>query len=325
MRRRDFIKVIGGGAAAWPLVARAQQSAMPVVGFINAASPTKGYERNVAAFLKGLGEAGFVDGQNVSVEYRWAEGQNDRLPAMAADLVRRQVAVIAPTTTPDALAARLATTTIPIVFEGGMDPIRVGLVARLDRPGGNITGVTQLNVQVAQKRLQLLHELVGNASAIAFLINPNEPDPEKTDMQEAARNLGVELRVLNASTVREFDATFANVVQMRAGGLVIGSSGIFAAHQDELAALAVRHAVPAVSENREFAAAGGLMSYGGSITDAYRMTGVYVGRILKGEKASELPVQQGTKVEFCINIKAARALGVSVPNTLIGRADEVFE
>jgi putative ABC transport system substrate-binding protein len=206
-----------------------------------------------------------------------------------------------------------------------MDPIRVGLVARLDRPGGNITGVTQLNVQVAQKRLQLLHELVGNASAIAFLINPNEPDPEKTDMQEAARNLGVELRVLNASTVREFDATFANVVQMRAGGLVIGSSGIFAAHQDELAALAVRHAVPAVSENREFAAAGGLMSYGGSITDAYRMTGVYVGRILKGEKASELPVQQGTKVEFCINIKAARALGVSVPNTLIGRADEVFE
>jgi putative tryptophan/tyrosine transport system substrate-binding protein len=325
MRRRDFIKVIGGGAAAWPLVARAQQSAMPVVGFINAASPTKGYERNVAAFLKGLGEAGFVDGQNVSVEYRWAEGQNDRLPAMAADLVRRQVAVIAPTTTPDALAARLATTTIPIVFEGGMDPIRVGLVARLDRPGGNITGVTQLNVQVAQKRLQLLHELVGNASAIAFLINPNEPDPEKTDMQEAARNLGVELRVLNASTVREFDATFANVVQMRAGGLVIGSSGIFAAHQDELAALAVRHAVPAVSENREFAAAGGLMSYGGSITDAYRMTGVYVGRILKGEKASELPVQQGTKVEFCSNIKAARALGVSVPNTLIGRADEVFE
>jgi putative ABC transport system substrate-binding protein len=244
---------------------------------------------------------------------------------MAADLVRRQVAVIAATTTPAALAARLATTTIPIVFEGGMDPIRVGLVARLDRPGGNITGVTQLNVQVAQKRLQLLHEVVGNASVIAFLINPNEPNPEKTDMQDAARNLGVELRVLNASTEREFDAAFANVVQMRAGGLVIGSSGIFLAHQDELAALAVRHAVPAVFENREFAAAGGLMSYGGSITDAYRMTGVYVGRILKGEKASELPVQQGTKVEFCINIKAARALGVSVPNTLVGRADEVFE
>ena len=325
MRRRDFIKVIGGGAAAWPLVARAQQAAMPVVGFINAASRTKAYERNVTAFLNGLGETGFVDGQNVTVEYRWAEGQNDRLPGMAADLVRRQVAVIAATTTPAALAARLATTTIPIVFEGGMDPIRVGLVARLDRPGGNITGVTQLNVQVAQKRLQLLHEVVGNASVIAFLINPNEPNPEKADMQEAARNLGVELRVLDARTEREFDPAFANVVQMRSGGLVIGSSGIFVAHQEELAALAVRHAVPAVFENREFAAAGGLMSYGGSITDAYRMTGVYVGRILKGEKASELPVQQGTKVEFCINLKAAKALGVSVPNTLVGRADEVFE
>jgi len=325
MRRRDFIKVIGGGAAVWPLVARAQQAAMPVVGFINAASRTKAYERNVTAFLNGLGEAGFVDGQNVTVEYRWAEGQNDRLPGMAADLVRRQVAVIAATTTPAALAARLATTTIPIVFEGGMDPIRVGLVARLDRPGSNITGVTQLNVQVAQKRLQLLHEVVGNASTIAFLINPNEPNPEKADMQEAARNLGVELRVLDARTEREFDPAFANVVQMRSGGLVIGSSGIFVAHQEELAALAARHAVPAVFENREFAAAGGLMSYGGSIADAYRMTGVYVGRILKGEKASELPVQQGTKVEFCINLKAAKALGISVPNTLIGRADEVIE
>jgi putative ABC transport system substrate-binding protein len=325
MRRREFIRLVGSATITWPLVARAQQAATPVVGFINAASRTKGYERNVAAFLKGLGETGFVDGQNVTVEYRWADGQNDRLPAMAADLVRRQVAVIAATTTPAALAARLATTTIPIVFEGGMDPIRVGLVARLERPGGNITGVTQLNVEVAQKRLQLLHEVVGNASIIALLINPNEPNPEKTDMQEAARNLGVELRVLNASTEREFDTAFANVVQMRAGGLVIGSSGMFVAHQAELAALAVRHAVPAVFENREFAAAGGLMSYGGSITDAYRMTGVYVGRILKGEKASELPVQQGTKVEFCINMKAARALGVSVSNTLVGRADEVIE
>jgi putative tryptophan/tyrosine transport system substrate-binding protein len=325
MQRRDFIKVIGGGAAAWPFVARAQQAAMPVVGFINAASPTKAYKRNVAAFLNGLGEAGFVDGQNVTVEYRWADGQNDRLPGMAADLVRRQVAVIAATTTPAALAARLATTTIPIVFEGGMDPIRVGLVARLDRPGGNITAVTQMNVQVAQKRLQLLHEVVGNTSIIAFLINPNEPNPEKTDMQEAARNLGVELRFLDARTEREFDPAFANVVQLRAGGLVIGSSGFFVAHLDQLAALAVRYAVPAVFENREFAVAGGLMSYGGSIVDTYRMTGVYVGRILKGEKASELPVQQGTKVEFCINLKAARTLGLNIPNTLIGRADEVIE
>jgi putative tryptophan/tyrosine transport system substrate-binding protein len=324
MRRREFIKVIAGSAVVWPVPVRAQESAKPVVGFLNAAS-ARGYERQVAAFLKGLGEAGFVDGQNVTVEYRWADGQYDRLPTMAADLVRRQVAVIAATTTPAALAARLATTTIPIVFEGGMDPIRVGLVARLDRPGGNITGVTQLNVQVAQKRLQLLHEVVGKATVIAFLINPNEPNPEKADMQEAARNLGVELRVLNANSEREFEPAFANVVQMRAGGLVIASSGVFVAHQEELAALAVRHAVPAVFENREFAAAGGLMSYGGSQSDGYRMTGVYVGRILKGEKASELPVQQGTKVEFCVNLKAARVLGLTVPNTLVGRADEVIE
>jgi putative tryptophan/tyrosine transport system substrate-binding protein len=325
MRRRDFIKGVAVSVAAWPLAARAQKPEKPVVGFINAASATKAYERNVAAFLKGLGEAGFVDGQNVTVEYHWADGQNDRLPAIAADLVRRQVAVIAATTTPAALAARLATTTIPIVFEGGMDPIRVGLVARLDRPGSNITGVTQLNVQVAPKRLQLLHEVVGKATVIAFLINPNEPNPERADMEEAARNLGVELRVLNASTERDFDAAFEKVVQMRAGGLVVGSSGFFVAHLEELAALAVRHAVPAVFENRDFAAAGGLMSYGGSITDAYRMTGVYVGRILKGEKVSELPVQQGTKVEFCINLKAARALGLDVPNTLVGRADEVID
>jgi putative tryptophan/tyrosine transport system substrate-binding protein len=325
MRRREFIKGVAVSVAAWPLAARAQKPEKPVVGFINAASATKAYERNVAAFLKGLGEAGFVDGQNVTVEYHWADGQNDRLPAIAADLVRRQVAVIAATTTPAALAARLATTTIPIVFEGGMDPIRVGLVARLDRPGRDITGVTQLNVQVAPKRLQLLHEVVGKATVIAFLINPNEPNPERADMEEAARNLGVELRVLNASTERDFDAAFEKVVQMRAGGLVVGSSGFFVAHLEELAALAVRHAVPAVFENRDFAAAGGLMSYGGSITDAYRMTGVYVGRILKGEKVSELPVQQGTKVEFCINLKAARALGLDVPNTLVGRADEVID
>lgn len=324
MRRRDFIKGAAGSTAAWSLGARAQEPAKPVIGFINAAS-AKGYERQVAAFLKGLGEAGFVDGQSVTVEYRWAEGKNDRLPAMAADLVRRQVAVIAATTTPAALAARLATTTIPIVFEGGMDPIRVGLVARLDRPGGNITGVTQLNVEVAPKRLQLLHEVIGKPTIMAFLINPNEPNPERTDVQVAARNLGVELHVLNASTQREFDKAFASVVQLQAGGLVIGSSGFFVAHLEELATLAVRYAVPAVFENRDFAAVGGLMSYGGSLTDAYRLTGVYVGRILKGEKVGELPVQQGTKVEFCINLKAAKGLGINVPNTLVGRADEVIE
>jgi putative tryptophan/tyrosine transport system substrate-binding protein len=324
MRRREFITLLGGTAAAWPLAARAQEPARPVIGFLNAVS-ARGYERQVAAFLRGLAETGFVDGQNVTIEFRWADGHHDRLPTMAAELVRRQVAVIAATTTPAALAARLATTTIPIVFEVGNDPIRVGLVARLDRPGGNITGVTQLNTQVGSKRLQLLHEAVGKAAVIAYLINPDEFSGEKADMQEAARNLGVELRVLNASTGREFDAAFANVVQMRAGGLVIGSSAFFVAHLGELAALAVRHAVPAIFEDREFAVAGGLMSYGGSIVEGYRLTGVYVGRILKGEKASELPVQQGTKVALVINLKTAKSLGLNVPNTLVGRADEVIE
>src|SRR5262245_13326722 len=324
VRRRDFIKGIIGSTVVWPVAARAQQSAIPVIGFLNAAS-ARGYERQLAAFLKGLAETDFVDGQNVTIEYRWADGQHDRLPAMAADLVRRQVAVIAATTTPAALAARLATTTIPIVFEGGQDPIRVGLVARLDRAGRNSTGVTQLNTQVGSKRLQLLHEMVGKATVIAYLLNPNETPPEREDMQEAARNLGLELRVLNATTKRDFDAAFAKVVEMHAGGLVIASSSFYVAHLEELAALAVRHAVPAVFENRLFAVAGGLMSYGGSITEGYRLAGVYVGRVLKGEKASELPVLQGTKVELCINLKAARALGLDVPNTLIGRADEIIE
>ena len=326
MRRRYFIKVVIGSAAVWLLPARAQEPRKPVIGFLNAAS-ARGYERQVAAFLKGLAETGFNDGQNVTVEYRWADGQHDRLPAMAADLVRRQVAVIAATTTPAALAARLATTTIPIVFEMGNDPIRVGVVARLDRPGGNITGVTQLNTQLGAKRLQVLHEMVGKATVIAYLFNPNDAgaSPEGADVQEAARNLGLELSILNASTKRDFGAAFAKVVEMHAGGLVIGSSSLFVANLGELAALAVRHAMPAVFENREFAAAGGLMSYGGSITDGYRLAGVYVGRILQGEKASEMPVQQGTKVELCINLKAARALGLDVPNTLIGRADEIFE
>ena len=324
MRRREFISFVGGVAATWPLAALAQQSALPVIGFLNVAS-ARGYERQVAAFLKGLAETGFVDGQNVTIEYRWADFQNDRLPAMAADLVRRQVAVIAATTTPAALAAKFATTTVPIVFEGGNDPIRLGLVSRLDRPGGNITGVTQLNVQVGSKRLELLYEAIGKTTVLAYLINPNEFNPEIADMREAAHKLGVELRVLNATTEREFDAAFANVVQMRAGGLVIGSSSYYVATLEKLAALAVHNAVPAIFENREFAVAGGLMSYGGSITEGYRLAGVYVGRILKGEKAGELPVQQGTKVELRINLKAARALGLNIPNTLVGRADEVIE
>jgi ABC-type uncharacterized transport system substrate-binding protein len=325
VRRRDFIKVIGS-AAAWPLAVRAQQSAMPVIGFINPAS-ARDFTRLVAAFLKGLGESGFVEGNNVAIEYRWAEGQNDRLPALAADLVNRKVAVIAATASPAALAAKAATTTIPIVFEMGYDPIRLGLVSRLDRPDGNITGVTQLNVEVAPKRLELLRELVPKARVIALLNNPSDTaHAENTNLvRAAARSLGVDLHVLNASTERDFEAVFAKLAQLRADGLVIGSSALFVARQEQLAELAVRHAMPSVFENRQFVAAGGLMSYGGSITDAYRLTGVYTGRILKGEKPSELPVQQVTKVELYINLKAAQALGINVPPSMQARADEMIE
>ena len=325
MRRREFITLLGG-AAAWPLAARAQQPAMPVVGFINVTS-AQSYARQLAAFLKGLGETGYVEGRNVAIEYRWAEGQNDRLPALVADLVRRQVAVIAATTTPAALAAKAATTTIPIVFEIGSDPVGLGLVTSLNQPGGNVTGVTQLNIEVAQKRLELLHELVPKASVMALLINPNDQQAkgETTELQAAALNLGVELHVFNASTERDFDAVFANLAQLRAAGLVIGSSGFFLAWQEQLAALAVRHAVPTVFENRQAVVAGGLISYGGSLTDSYRLAGVYTGRILKGEKPGDLPVQRGTKVELYINLKSAKALGLSVPPTMQARADEMIE
>jgi len=327
VRRRDFIKVVAGSAAAWPLVARAQQPVLPVIGFVNSAS-RQGYEPQVAAFLKGLGEAGYVEGRNVAIEYRWAEGQVDRLPALVADLVHRQVAVIAATTNRAAVAAKAATTTIPIVFEVGDDPVGLGLVARLDRPGGNVTGVTQQNVVVAPKRLELLHELVPTARVFALLVDPTDATIAETnirDTQTAASKLGVELHVLNASTEREFDGVFAKLAQLRAGGLVIGNGAYFVARNGQLAELAVRHAVPTVHSTREFVAAGGLMSYGGSIADSYRQVGVYTGRILKGEKPADLPVQQATKVEFYINLKTAKALGLNVPNTLIGRADEVIE
>jgi putative ABC transport system substrate-binding protein len=308
-------------------MARAQQPTMPVIGFINPAS-AKNYTPQVTAFIKGLAETGYVEGRNVAIEYRWGEGQNDRLPALVADLVHRRVAVIAATTTPAALAAKAATTTIPIVFEGGMDPVGVGLVTSLDRPGGNITGVTQLNLEVSPKRLELLHELVPKANVIAFLINPNlaaSPEGEAADVQAAARKLGVEVHVLTANTDRDFDAVFAKLIQLRAGGLVIGSSVFFVARQEQLAALTVRHAVPAVFENRQFVAAGGLMSYGGSLPDAYRLAGIYTGRILKGEKPGDLPVQRGTKIELYINLKTAKALGLSIPPTLQARADEMIE
>jgi putative ABC transport system substrate-binding protein len=282
----------------------------------------------LSAFLKGLGETGYVDGHNVAIEYRWTEGRNDRLPVMVADLVHRQVAVIAATSTTAALAAKAATTTIPIVFEMGDDPVRLGLVASLNRPGGNVTGVTQTNVEVAPKRLQLLHELVPTASVMALLVNPADPTIAETttkEMQAAAHTLGLQLHVLNASTERDFDAVFAKLIQLRAGGLVIGGGPFLIARQEQLAALTVRHAVPAIFQYREFAMAGGLLSYGADITEAYRLAGNYTGRVLKGDKPADLPVQQVAKVELVINLKTAKALGLNIPLPLIGRADEVIE
>ena len=308
-------------------MARAQQPAMPVVGFLNAAS-AKNYARQLSAFVKGLGEAGYVEGQNVAIKYRWAEGHIDRLPAMAADLVHRQVAVIAATSTPAALAAKAATTTIPIVFETGGDPIKLGLVASLNRPGGNVTGVTQLTVGLAPKEMEVLHELLPSARVMALLVNPADPALAETatkEMQAAALTLGLELHVLNASAERDFDAVFAKLVEFRAGGLVIGGDALFTSRSEQLAALAARHAVPAAYKGREFAAAGGLLSYGSDITDSYHLAGNYTGRILKGDKPADLPVQQATKIELIINLKTAKALGLNVPNTLIGRADEVIE
>jgi ABC-type uncharacterized transport system substrate-binding protein len=327
VRRRDFIKVIVGSTVVWPLAARAQQSAMPVIGFINSAS-AKGDSGQLAAFLQGLGETGYVDGRNVAIEYRWAEGHIDRLPALAADLVRRQVAVIAATSTPAAIAAKAATTTIPIVFETGGDPIGLGLVRSLSRPESNVTGTTQLNITIAPKRLELLRELLPTVRVFALLVNSANPalaEPTTKELQAAARALGVELHVLTASAERDFDEIFAKLIQLRVGGLVIGPEPLFISHSEKLAALAIRHAVPTVFETREFAVAGGLLTYSSSIHDAYRLAGVYTGRILKGEKPADLPVQQATKVEFIINLKTAHALGLNVPHTLIGRADEVIE
>jgi len=328
VRRRDFIKVVGGSVAAWPIAAHAQQPAQAVIGFVNSAS-RQGYEPQISAFLKGLSESGYVEGQNVAIEYRWAEGHSDRLPGLLADLVRRKVAVIVATSSPAALAAKAVTTTIPIVFEGGMDPVPTGLVASLNRPGGNLTGVTSRYVEVAPKRLELLHELVPTARVVALLVDPTnyaaQAEANIRDVQAAAGKLGLELHVLNANAERGFDGVFAELAQLRAGGLVIGDSAYFFVQSRQLAELALRHAVPAVFVSREFVAAGGLMGYGGSLSDSYRLTGVYTARILKGDKPADLPVQQAAKVEFYINLKTAKALGLNVPNTLIGRADEVIE
>jgi putative ABC transport system substrate-binding protein len=325
MRRRQFMALLGGAAASWPLAARAQQPAMPVIGFLNAGAPD-GYAPMVAAFRQGLEETGYVEAQNVGIEYHWANGQYDRFPAIAADLIRRQVAVIV-TNSPGVATIRAATTTIPIVFTTSGDPVKLGWVAALNRPGGNITGVTQLNVEVGPKRLELMHQLVPTATTIAVLLNPTYPsaETELSDMQTAARTLGLQMHLLRASNKHEIDDAFATLVQLRAGTLVITSDPFFNTRTKQLAALALRHAVPTIFQYREFAAAGGLMSYGGSNIASYRQAGVYTGRILKGEKPADLPVQQVTKVELIINMKTAKTLGLTLPITLLGRADEVIE
>jgi putative ABC transport system substrate-binding protein len=328
MQRREFIKLIGGAAAAWPLNARAQQSPMPVIGFLGSESPAL-FASPLRIFRQGLSEVGYVEGQNVAIEYRWAEGQNDRLPALAADLVHRQVSVIvAPATTPGALAAKAATATIPIVIFTAGDPVALGLVASLNKPGGNITGTTSLAGELAPKRLELMHELMPTASGIALLINPTNPALAASTMrvvQVAAGNLGLQLHILHASTESEFDTAFAMMIQLQASALVIAVDSFFTGRREQLAALALRHRVPAIYQYRDFAEAGGVMSYGGSLTDAFRLVGLYTGRILKGEKPADLPVQQSTKAELVINMKAARTLGLTVPPTLLARADEVIE
>jgi putative tryptophan/tyrosine transport system substrate-binding protein len=326
MRRRDFIKVIAGSATAWPLAAHPQQTAMPVVGILSPLTPESG-EHLLDAFRRGLSETGYAEGRNVAIKYRWADGSYDRLPALAADLARRHVSIIASFGGfPAAQAAKAATATIPIVFVTGADPVQAGLVASLSRPGGNLTGVTFLGAEVGPKRLELLHELVPTATIIAVLVNPTNPvDADIRNLHAAARILGLQLHVLHASTEHRFETVFATVVQLRAGGLVINADGLFTSRSEQLAAAALRHAVPAIQPNRRFAAAGGLMSYGGSSTDQYRLLGIYTGRILKGEKPADLPVQRATKVEFVINLRTAKAFGLEVPPTLLARADEVIE
>ncbi|MGC1948833.1 MAG: ABC transporter substrate-binding protein [Pseudolabrys sp.] len=328
MRRREFISLIGGVAATWPLAVLAQQVAMPVVGYLSSYSPEEG-ESRAAPFRLGLQEAGYVVGRNVAIEYRWADQQIDRLPAMAADLVQRHVNVIAATTTtPAALAAQAATTTIPIVFEVGTDPVRLGLVTNLNRPDGNVTGVTNLFVEVAPKRLELLHELLPTAKVMALLVNPadrNLAQIQSREVLSAARNRGLELQVLNVRSEGDFDAVFADIKRLRVSGLVIGAGPVFLRGLDKLAALTVRHAVPAIYSYRIFPAAGGLMSYGTDISESYRLAGVYTGKVLKGENPAELPVVQATKFELVINLKAAKALGISVPPSMQARADEMIE
>ncbi len=327
MKRREFITLLGG-AAAWPVTARAQQSALPVVGFINAGT-SDASARSAAAFHKGLSETGYVENQNVTVEYHWLQGKYDRLPSLIADLVHRRVAVIAtPGSGPAALAAKAATTTIPIVFGVGEDPVKLGLVASLARPGGNATGINFFTGELVAKRLGLLHELVPKAVRIAVLVNPaNVPSAEATlrDVPEAARAIGLQIQVLNASTSREIEAGFATLVRDRADALYIGPDGFFGTRRVQFATLAMRHVIPTAYSIREFPEVGGLMSYGTDRLDMFRRVGIYTGQVLKGAKPADRPVLQSTKFEFVINMQTARALGLELPPQLLASVDEVIE
>jgi ABC-type uncharacterized transport system substrate-binding protein len=327
LKRRDFITLLSG-AVTWPLAAQAQQPAMPVIGYLGISSP-EAFASRLQAFRQGLSETGYVEGRNVTIDYRWAENQFDRLGALASDLVNhRPSTIVAGGSIAGALAVKAATTTIPIVFETGADPVATGLVPSLSRPGGNITGVTSLNVEVNPKRLELLHELIPNARVVALLVNPASASitqPLLPQMQAAARTLGLELHILQASRESEIESAFARLVQLGAGGLVVGSEPLFNSRNAQLGTLALRYGVPTISQSREFADAGGLASYGGNVTESHRLSGHYAGRILKGEKPGDLPVQQVTRVELIVNLKSAKALGIDVPRQLIARADEVIE
>jgi putative ABC transport system substrate-binding protein len=326
MKRREFISLVGGAAVVSPFAAWAQQPTMPVIGFLNGTS-AQGYGHFVVSFRQGLSEAGYVEGQNIAIEYRWAEGHYERLPALAADLVRLRVAVLVATSTPANVIAMKATTEIPIVFTTSSDPVALGLVASLNRPGGNVTGAVTLNVQVVSKRLELLHEMVPTATPIAVLVNPTNPNAKTQSeaLQTAARAIGLQIETLNVTTENEIDAVFAQLAERRTGALLVDTDAFLFGRRAQLIDLAKRYTIPTIFDRREYAEAGGLVSYGGSVEDVYRLAGIYTGRILKGERPADLPVIQSTKLQLIVNLKTAHALGVTPPPSLLARADEVIE